>query len=590
MILATSMLGIVSLSITAAETGRGFSFMSASEAASLENQREIDGFGQNTGAAMWVWADKNVYQPGEALTLRWTIKANGDLYPYTIVAYRQNNQTGARTFLPGGSSTPTDIFGNSASQGYRISTLPSAEKQVLVGTGGIVVPNTLTIPSELGMHTIVVQIRDYTGGRVIKSAYWKIGVVSEFETLPNVINASRTLTNDKAYRISGIVSVTNNAVLTVNPGTFIIGQPGSQPPSVLLITTLGQINAQGTRSRPIIMTSSRPIGQRQRGDWGGLILLGQAPINLPGGTGFIEGLPDTPETRYGGTDAADSCGTMRYVRVEYAGALLRPNEETNSITWGGCGTGTVGEYLQAHYGLDDSFEWFGGTNDAKYLVGTYGADDYLDYQTGVRNRVQFAIMVANDDRSNRAIESDNNEQNFEASPRSLPRIWNATFVGGGTAAFDEAGAPCVYTRRGSGLGLVNSVCFHWITRTMSGANYDSLPLGTDLNINGLVSWDNGFNVVPPAANTLTGQFVPELQAFAADAARQIQYSNPMMRRPLERSDPDFRPMQGSALWNANWIAPPDNGFFEPAPFAGAFGDDNWAEEWAVFHQEQDLQP
>lgn len=589
-ILAVFLLGVVSLGTSVAQSERGFRFMNAQEAASVDSARELDGLGQATTAAMWIWADKNVYQAGEPLTLRWTIKANNDFYPYTIFAYRQNNQTGARTFLPGGTSTPTDIFGNTAAQGYRITALPTATKQVLVGNGGLVVPSTLSIPNELGMHTIVVQIRDFTGGRVIKSAYWKIGVVSGFENLPNVINASRTLVNTVAYRVSGIVTVTGDAVLTIDPGTFIIGMPGSQPPSVLLISTRGQLIARGTRSRPIIMTSSRPVGGRQRGDWGGLVMLGDAPINQPGDTAFIEGLPDLPETRYGGNDTAHSCAILRYVRVEFAGALLRPNEETNSITWGGCGSGTVGEYLQAHYGLDDSFEWFGGTNDAKHLVGTYGADDYLDYQTGVVNRVQFAVMVANDDLSNRGIESDNNEQNFQLTPRSIPRVWNATFVGGGSQAFDEAGSPCVFWRRGTGFGLVNSVCYHWITRTIGGANFDSLPLGTDLNMNGLVSWDNGFNVNPPAANTLDGQVVPELRAFASESSRQFLIANPMMRRPLERSDPDFRPMQGSPLWTSNWIAPPDNGFFETAPYAGAFGDVDWTEEWVTWHQEQDIRP
>lgn len=92
----------------------------------------------------------------------------------------------------------------------------------------------------------------------------------------------------------GIVTVRNNATLTVQPGTFILGQPGSQPPSVLLIATNGKLVAEGTRSRPIIMTSSQPIGQRQRGDWGGLLMLGLAPINDPAGFLSIEGLPELP--------------------------------------------------------------------------------------------------------------------------------------------------------------------------------------------------------------------------------------------------------------------------------------------------------
>jgi hypothetical protein len=253
---------------------------------------------------------------------------------------------------------------------------------------------------------------------VIKSAWYKFGIVSGTEDLPASIGESRTLTNDKVYRIQGIVAVRNNAVLTINPGTIIVGLPGSQPPSVLLITTAGRLVANGTRARPIIMTSSQPIGDRQRGDWGGLILLGKAPLNDPGGELTIEGLPELPETRYGGADANHNCGSMRFVRVEFAGALLRPNEETNGITWGACGKATTGEYLQSHYGLDDAFEWFGGNNDAKYLVGTYAADDFVDTQIGYTGRVQHVVAVANADRSNRGIESDNYERDFAARPLS----------------------------------------------------------------------------------------------------------------------------------------------------------------------------
>ncbi|MEJ7607479.1 MAG: hypothetical protein WKF37_14740 [Bryobacteraceae bacterium] len=317
---------------------------------------------QETSAAMYIWTDKYVYQQGEAATLRWTLKPNNDFYPYAIVAYRINNQTGVKTYLPGPGTDVSDVFGNSFDQGFRITRLPEANKAVLVGSGGQVGVEGGRIPNELGMHTYVVQLRDYTGTRVIKSSYAKIGVVSGTEDLTGNINSSRTLTNTRAYNLRGVVFVRNSAVLTIEPGTFIIGQPGAAPaPSVLVVTRTGRIEAKGTRSRPIIMTSSLPFGQRKRGDWGGLILLGSATGNTPAERSFIEGLPEGEDSRYGGTDDNHNCGTLRYVRVEYAGAEFAPNNEVNGITWGGCGKGTVSEYLQSSYGFDDAFEWFGGT-------------------------------------------------------------------------------------------------------------------------------------------------------------------------------------------------------------------------------------
>ena len=579
--LATAALGLLSTNLIAAE-GPAFRTVSASQA-----EREISGFTSvSSTAAMWVWADKQVYRPGEQLTVRWTVKPNNDLYPYTIVAYRQNNQTGAKFYLPANNNTATDFFGNTPDQGFRIVRLPEATKATVA---------TVTVPEEFGMHTLVVQLRDYTGTRPVKTAYFKFSVVRATVDLPAAITENRTLTADNAYSIRGIVTVRNNATLTIEPGTVIIGQPGSQPPSVLLVANNGKLVAEGTRSRPIIMTSSQPIGRRQRGDWGGLVMLGQAPINDPAGFLTIEGLPELPETRYGGTNADHSCGSLRYVRVEFAGALLRPNEETNSITWGGCGKGTKGEYLQAHYGLDDAFEWFGGTNDAKYLVGTYTADDFIDGQIGWSGRLQHGVMVANDDLSNRGIEMDNYERNFAARPLGNPTMFNLTFVGGGARGFDEADSPCLYFRRGAGGSYNNMLCHNWITRTFGGANIaDSIQpniAAGNFRVNGILSWNNGFNTTPAAPATLGGQVVADFRALLSSPLAQFLLGDTLLRRPLERSDPDFRPLTGSPVFRANWVQPPDDGFFDQwATWIGAFGDTDWTEEWASFAQEQDLQP
>jgi len=579
--LATAALSLLSTGLVAAD-GPAFRTVSASQA-----EREISGFTSTAStAAMWVWADKIVYRPGEQLTVRWTVKPNNDLYPYTIVAYRQNNQTGAKFYLPANNNTATDFFGNTPDQGFRIVRIPEANKATVA---------TVTVPEEFGMHTLVVQLRDYTGTRPVKTAYFKFSVVRAIVDLPASITENRTLTSDNAYSIRGIVTVRNNATLTVAPGTVIIGQPGSQPPSVLLVATNGKLVAEGTRSRPILMTSSQPVGRRQRGDWGGLIMLGLAPINDAAGFLSIEGLPELPETRYGGKDPDHSCGSLRYVRVEFAGSLLRPNEETNSFTWGGCGKGTKAEYLQAHYGLDDSFEWFGGTNDAKFLVGTYGADDYLDGQIGWSGRVQHGILVANEDLSNRGIEMDNYERDFAARPLGKPSMFNLTFVGGGARGFDEADAPCLYFRRGAGGSYNNILCYNWVTRTFGGANIaDSIQpniTSGDFSVNGLLTWNNGFNTTPPAPQTLEGQVVADFRALLTNPVAKFLIGDTLLRRPLERSDPDFRPLTGSPVFRANWVQPPDDGFFDQwATWIGGFGDIDWTEEWANFAQEQDLQP
>ncbi len=551
--------------------------------------------------AMYIWSDKYVYQPGERLTMRWTIKANGDTSPYTIVAYRQNNQNGKKFYVPALTEAVTDVFGKTIDDGFTAGPLPEADKAVVAGTGGLI--PAVTIPNELGMHTIVVQVRDASGLRVLKSAYQKIGVVDGFEDITGNIDATRTLVNTKAYRLRGTVFVRNNATLIIDPGTFILGQPGSQPPSALIVSRNGRIYANGSRTRPIIMTSAQAFGARTRGDWGGLVLLGKAPVNVganadpnrPSGAGefSIEGLPASEDTRYGGTDPDHNCGLMRYVRVEYAGSILSPNNELNSFTWGGCGKATVAEYLQAIYGLDDSFEWFGGTMDAKYLVGGLGADDYVDYQLGYTGRIQYGVFYqSKDSNGNRGIEGDNSEYNFSATPQSKPQFYNMTFVGSGVTGFDEAQSPGLYIRRGAGAEFNNMVVTNFFSTGVfaaDAATQASLDAG-NVSMNGILLWGNGIGT--NAANTVAGQVDAALGTFAAGTrgqGRNFLSLDPMLRRPFEFSDPDFRPMTGSPVFRANWIQPPDDGFFDQsATFSGGMGDFNWMEEWTSFLQDVDI--
>ena len=581
-----TLLCLASLAAGADAGGAQFAAVSFEDA-----QRELPaGSVLATPAAMWVWSDKYVYSPGQAMTIRWTVNPNNDPYPYTMVAYVQNNQTGAKTYLPGGAN-PADIFGNSPDAGFQITRLPSATKAVLAGDGGMF--GAVTIPNDLGMHTIVVQIRDYTGTRIVKAAYFKFGVVGGIETLSGGITTDMTLTNDRQWNLSGTVLVSGGATLTIEPGTFIIGQPGSQPPSALVIGNDSKIMAAGTRSRPIIMTSSLPFGQRRGGDWGGLVLLGKAPTNWPNGTGNIEGLPVDPTTEYGGADPTHDCGTLRYVRLEFAGAELNPNDEINAFTWGGCGTQTVAEYLQSTYGLDDAFEWFGGNMHAKYLVGAYARDDHFDGQIGFTGKVQFGLALANADNSNRGIEMDNNENDFGALPRTIPQFYNLTFVGVGnqfTQGVDEGTVAGAYLRRGTGGHYNNILYYNWVDGGFVLDGDATLAnAGTDLTMDGVLFWMNG--IASGAANTPTGQVNEPAGDFVTTQAGNVLVADPLLRRPMEYSDPDLRPQVGSPIHRANWVQPPDDGFFDQsATFIGAFGDWDWLEEWTNLIQEQDIAP
>ena len=186
----------------------------------------------------------------------------------------------------------------------------------------------------------------------------------------------------------------NGAVLTIQPGTRIEGDVGTLGSSLFVLRG-AQIVANGTAAFPIVFTSSQAAGTRQPGDWGGLIIVGNGlinradPTNLEGtGTDRVT----NPLLNYaGGTDNASSSGTLRYVRVEFAGFGPAADQELNSFTFAAVGSGTTMEYLQSLSGLDDAFEWFGGAVDGKYLVSYESGDDHFDMSEGYVGRLQYLI-------------------------------------------------------------------------------------------------------------------------------------------------------------------------------------------------------
>lgn len=554
--------------------------------------------------ASYIWSNKYTYQPGESVTVRWTVKTNGDNGPYVIVAYRQNNQTGKKYYLPAGTESPTDVFGNKPQDGLNPIPIGDTTKAVLVGEGGLI--PAVTVPEEYGMHTLVLQFRDPAGTRIIKTNYMKIGVVRETRLIDSNITESRTWTNDILWQIKGNVFVKNGATLTIEPGTFVQGLPGSQPASALFITRDGKIIAEGTKSRPIVMTSSLPFGERQRGDWGGLLLMGKALVNVganvsvggqpvgnPEGEFFLEGLPGNPDTTYGGKDPEHDCGSLRYVRVEYAGSIFAPNSELNSFTWAGCGSKTKAEYLQAIYGLDDSFEWFGGNSNLKYFIGGLGADDYVDYQLGWTGKAQFGLFYQSpDERGNRGIEGDNSEYLATAQPLSKPQLYNMTFIGSANPGFDEPNSPGIYLRRNAGGVLANMLVdnFYSTGFFLDGANTQAQVAAGNISVDGVLLWGNGLGTNAP--NTVEGQMQPQsytLLTSNPDKMKNFVAANPRFRRAFEYSDPDFRGQFNSPIYRLGWVAPPDDGFFDSTvTFLGGIGELDWTEEWTSFLRDADI--
>jgi hypothetical protein len=249
------------------------------------------------------------------------------------------------------------------------------------------------------------------------------------------------------YHLNGLVFVEGNATLSIEPGTRIVGQPGA----ALIVTRDAKLHARGSADEPIVFTSAKPEGQRARGDWGGVVLLGNAPVNTP--ISHIEGVDHKdPRGAFGGTDEAGSCGMLQYVRIEFAGFELSKDNELNGLTLGGCGTGTILRYVQVHMGEDDGIEIFGGGANLSNLVISRSGDDGLDWDRGWTGAAQFVVIQQDESKGDSGIEADNQKSKQDATPRSAPILSNVTIVGGGNPDVGQRG---LVLRHGTAADLRN---------------------------------------------------------------------------------------------------------------------------------------
>jgi hypothetical protein len=290
------------------------------------------------------------------------------------------------------------------------------------------------------------------------------------------------------------VYVKNNATLTIAPGTIIRGDKATQ--GTLIITRGAKINANGSSSQPIVFTSNETVGNRAPGDWGGLVILGLAKNNQPGGVANIEGIVPTTDTQYGGNFDNDNSGTLKYVRVEFGGIALEPNKEINGITFGSVGSATTVDYVQVTSSGDDSFEWFGGTVNCKHIIAYRGLDDDFDCDFGFRGKVQFALSIRDKDLSDapgdsNAFECDNDAAGSNAQPLTRPIFSNVTLVGPKgngsiTLPVGEKFEKAFRFRRNSAVSVLNSLVTGW----EKGLSIEGAPVVDNLNGDTMVFVNN----------------------------------------------------------------------------------------------------
>ncbi|MEO7174367.1 MAG: PKD domain-containing protein, partial [Saprospiraceae bacterium] len=308
----------------------------------------------------------------------------------------------------------------------------------------------------------------------------------------------------------------------------------------------------------------------------------------PGGEAVLEGGLDGTLGKYGGTDDADNSGILKYVRIEFAGIAFQPNNEINSLTMGGVGSGTTIEHVQTSYGGDDAYEWFGGTVNSKFIIAYRTVDDMFDTDFGYSGKNQFVLGISDpniaDVSGSNGFESDNDAQGSNNNP-----LTNATFVN--VSLFGPLQTPgtiidanfkrSMHIRRNSQQDIINSVFTGFplgIRLESSGSETGFLTGGTlRLRNNvfaGMTKFIDSTSINSPAVGV----------KLLADGNSQINAITDLkIANPFDATHPDFRLEAGSQLLSGNWDEIYADQFFTQVTFRGAFdGQDNWTKCWAEF--------
>lgn len=429
---------------------------------------------------------------------------------------------------------------------------------------------------------------------------------------------TQTLTADKKYIIRGQVFVKTGVVLTIQPGTVIFGEKRTK--GTLVIDRGGRIEAKGTASQPIVFTSNQLEGDRDRGDWGGLVILGNASCNQVDPA--IEGID--PAVFYGGNAAntkstatandADNSGTLEYVRVEFAGIELTPNNETNSITMGGVGNGTKMEYVMVSYGGDDGFEWFGGTVNGRYLISHNSWDDDFDVDFGYSGNNQFGVALRYpsyaDQSGSNIFECDNGPNDNDVKPYTTGTFSNFTGIGpikAGATTSNLSFQHAVDLRRRTAVSILNSA-------------FSGMPLGVRMNQPSVVSqYSTGVGILSNniilTNGTTANQFLVATGSTTmfADSVRNIwTRTNQVVAGPSTDalnttlgispdlfygtrtdeqlgSNPNFAVATAATIsTGASFTLPKFSesnrtGKFTTVTYRGAFGATDWTDGWAEFN-------
>ncbi len=427
--------------------------------------------------------------------------------------------------------------------------------------------------------------------------------------LSGKISTDKTLKAGNTYKLRGIVYIVDGAKLTIEPGVTIAGEKSSR--GTLVVTRGTQILASGTADKPIVFTSDAGANA-QMGDWGGIVIAGRAKTNATfngaAGIGEIEGGVNTSEGYglYGGADDNDNSGKLQFVRIEYAGYAFLPDKELNGLTLAAVGKGTIIDHIQVSYAADDSYEFFGGSVDCKYLIAYKGLDDDWDMDNGYTGRIQFGISfrdsaVADVSQSN-GFEIDNDASGSLSAtlPQTSAVVSNMTVIGPratlsnlGNSNFRRG----MHTRRNSAVSFFNCIVMGWPV----GWNLDAgAGSPTDLNYtaaapkavvsNSIFAGNSTTFLYSASSSAATGFTTADLAAYFSRSGA----GNTLLTTNTEVGLVAPFKYDASVNWNPTAASPAatggsfthnklTNSFFSATTYRGACAEnDTWWKGWTRF--------
>ena len=371
------------------------------------------------------------------------------------------------------------------------------------------------------------------------------GEIPTGTTLTGNITANATLTSGSSYKLSGGLHVKAGNTLTIEPGVTVVAVDDDVP-DYILIEQGAKIDAQGTASNPIVMTSEL----KKSGAWGGIHICGRAHTNA--GEGVLSEIGNAP---YGGSDDSDNSGTLRYIRLEYTGFALDEEHEANGISFYGVGNGTTVEYVQAYKGSDDGFEFFGGSVNVKHMVVTDCTDDSFDWTEGWNGRGQFLVAYqSGEEECDCLMECDNNGNNFDATPVAHPILSNLTLVGDNSANNTRG----IRLRAGTQAEIYNSI----IT-----GKAKCITLETEQTEQALLSGTSKLQHIAMSSDLNSENGIYTAEMFAAATGNSTDYVNALAN--------DY-------VGTLSGGVTPDDPFFTRVDYKGAVSaSDDWTSGWTL---------